>query len=123
MGGDCGYGLVAHRCVVSLTMSDLVCPHCGEGERLRGQTVDGIITVTCEQCATVWDRDLTPRCKKCDSTNVRPAFQVLVEKSRGTQLSMQSLRMLQLCVVCDADVLDVYKVSNRPLPPDELPTT
>ena len=53
---------------------------------------------------------------------MREAVQAVVEKSRGTQLSIQSFRQVWLCPACDAEVYDKYKISNRPLPPDELPT-
>ena len=47
----------------------------------------------------------------------------IVEKGRGTQLSVVGTRIVQLCSVCDADALDRYH-RNRPNPlmPDELPT-
>lgn len=104
-------------------MSFLVsCPHCGEDERLRGERDGEVITVRCEACGLRWDRDLGPVCRSCGNTDVRPAYQAIVERSRGTQLSMQSLRLTHLCPDCDAETLASYQVSNRPLPPDELPT-
>jgi Zn finger protein HypA/HybF involved in hydrogenase expression len=103
--------------------SDTTCANCGEEERLRGEREGETITITCEQCGLVWDRDLTPRCPTCGSTDVRAAFQSILEKSRGTQLSIQSMRLIQLCPTCDAERLAVYIKSNTPLPPDELPIT
>jgi len=105
------------------TASDLVCASCGEEDRLRGERSDDHdrITITCEACGLVWDRDLTPSCPTCGSTDVRPAFQALLDKSRGTQLSIQSMRLVHLCPDCDADTLADYIKSNTPLPPDELP--
>ena len=102
-------------------MSDLVCASCGEDEQLVGERDGDAITITCESCGLVWDRDLTPRCPTCGSDDVRPAFQAIVDKSRGTQLSIQSMRLIHLCPTCDAARLAVYQVSNTPLPPDELP--
>ena len=106
-----------------MTSSDLVCARCGEEEELRGVQVDDIITITCQRCGLIWDRDLSPRCQTCGSTEVRPAFQAILEKSRGTQLSMQSVRLIHLCPDCDADQLRAYLRSNTPIPPDELPVT
>ncbi|MCP3991217.1 MAG: hypothetical protein GY724_19235 [Actinomycetia bacterium] len=106
-----------------MTDSDLVCAQCGEDDDLRGQQDGDAITITCQQCGLVWDRDLSPRCGRCGSTEVRPAFQSILEKSRGTQLSMQSVRLIHLCPDCDADRLGAYLRSNTPLPPDELPVT
>ena len=103
-------------------MDDLTCPRCGEADDLLGAERGGGIVITCQQCNTEWERDFTPRCGTCGSEEVRLAFQVLVEKSRGTQLSMQSLRRVYLCPECDTERLAEYQVSNRPLPPDELPT-
>lgn len=103
-------------------MSDLVCPRCSEAEDLDGQRDGDVITITCLKCHTEWDRDLNPKCDKCGNTDVRIAFQAIVEKSRGTQLSMNSLRRLYLCPDCDEELLAYYNLSNRPLPPDELPT-
>jgi transcription elongation factor Elf1 len=104
-------------------MSRLVsCPRCGEDDDLRGATVDDAIVVTCGACALQWERDVTPRCPTCGSTDVRPAFEAVVEKSRGTQLSMQSARLVHLCAVCDAARLADYHRTNSPLMPDALPT-
>ncbi len=69
----------------------------------------------------MWDRDLEPRCPTCGSADVRPALQSIVEKSRGTQLSIQSMRVVHLCPVCDPERLAVWNQGNTPLPPDELP--
>ena len=47
----------------------------------------------------------------------------IVEKSRGTQLSVVGIRTVHLCSVCDAATLETYH-RNRPNPlmPDQLPT-
>lgn len=102
-------------------MSELVCTNCGEEEDLQGRRDGDTITITCQTCGLVWDRDLVPRCTTCGSDDVFPAFQAIVEKSRGTQLSIQSMRMIHLCPVCEPDRLAAYRRSNTPLPPDELP--
>jgi transcription elongation factor Elf1 len=104
-------------------MSRLVsCPRCNEEEDLNGSTVDGAILVTCGACDLEWERDVTPRCPTCASADVRPAFEAIVEKSRGTQLSMQSARLVHLCSTCDAARLADYHRTSSPLMPDELPT-
>ena len=99
----------------------VTCPNCDEDENLVGATVDETITITCGECGCVWDRDLTPRCKRCGGTDVREAMQAIIDKSRGTQLSIQSLRLVHLCPECDAETLAGYLQTNSPLPPDELP--
>ena len=104
-------------------MSRLVsCARCGEDENLDGRSEDGAIIVVCGTCGLEWQRDLRPSCGTCGSLDVRPAFQAVVEKSRGTQLSMQSARLIHLCPTCDAALLADYHRTNSPLMPDKLPT-
>lgn len=100
----------------------IACPECGEDEHLRGSRDGDAILVTCESCETTWERDLTPRCKSCGTDDVRVAFQAVIEKSRGTQLSINSLKQIWLCLICDADTYEKVRETNRPLPPDQLPT-
>ena len=106
-------------------MSEIACPRCGEEEALLGRREgppgEETITVTCESCALEWVRDLTPRCPSCGSTAVRPALRSIVEKSRGTQLSIQSMGAVHLCPDCDAEQLKIWNRSNTPLRPEELP--
>lgn len=102
-------------------MPDIACANCGEEEHLVGERTGESITITCEMCGLIWDRDLTPQCPACGSLEVRPAFQAIVDKSRGTQLSIQSMRLVHLCPVCDAEQLADYLQSNSPLSPAELP--
>jgi hypothetical protein len=97
------------------------CPHCDEDENLEGANVDGTITITCGGCGAVWDRDMTPKCATCGRTDVREALQAILDKSRGTQLSIQSMKVVWLCPECDADTLRRYLDSNTPLPPDRMP--
>lgn len=99
----------------------VTCPHCEEDEDLRGEDVDGTITITCGACGAVWERDLTPRCGSCGRTDVRQALQAILDKSRGTQLSIQSMRVVWLCPDCDVDRLRRWLDSNTPLPPEDLP--
>ena len=103
---------------------EVSCPACGERDNLRGEPRDALIALVCESCSAEWTRDpaAEPACDRCGGTDMREAVQALVEKSRGTQLSIQSFRQRWLCPSCDAALYDRYKISNRPLPPDELPT-
>ena len=105
--------------------TDIACPGCGEEENLRGWSAGPAgteqVTVECETCGLSWVRDLTPFCAKCGSEDVRPALRSIVDKSRGTQLSIQSMSMEYLCTVCDAEELAVWNRSNTPLAPIELP--
>ncbi|MGI9605984.1 MAG: hypothetical protein ACR2P0_07575 [Acidimicrobiales bacterium] len=102
-------------------MADITCAQCGEDENLDGERRGETIVITCAECGLVWDRNLSPTCKTCGTTDVRPAFQAIVDKSRGTQLSIQSMRLVHLCPVCQPELLADYLQSKSPLPPDELP--
>jgi len=103
----------------------ICCPDCGEEEDLSGTRVGSpgneTITVTCGACSIVWERDLTPTCPSCGSTDVRAALRSIVEKSRGTQLSIQSMQVVQLCRICDSEELAAWNQGNTPLRPAELP--
>ena len=102
---------------------EIACPNCGEQERLRGERNDEIIKLVCESCGHGWDRDLVPSCDRCGSRELRSVPLAIVEKSRGTQLSVVGTRLIHLCPQCDAETLERWQ-RNRPNPlmPDELPT-
>ena len=104
---------------------DLACPNCGEDDELAGRKTGApdspTITVTCGCCQLSWERDLRPRCSTCGSTDVRVALQSIVDKSRGTQLSIQSMRVSHLCPTCDPERLTDWNQTNSPLSPEELP--
>lgn len=102
---------------------NLSCPGCGETDDLGGARDGDLIIVTCGGCGTSWGRDPSPRCQTCGGDDLQAVPLAIVEKSRGTQLSVVGTRNVNLCSVCDADALDRYH-RNRPNPlmPDELPT-
>lgn len=102
---------------------EIVCPRCGEQDRLRGERRSELIRLTCESCGHAWNRDLVPSCPECGSREMRTVPLAILEKSRGTQLSIVGTRPIHLCPVCDAVALERWQ-QNRPNPlmPDELPT-
>lgn len=102
---------------------DIACPKCGESEDLAGSRRDDVIVLTCGKCGFSWDRDLTPSCATCGSTDMQSVPLAILEKGRGTQLSVVGTRLIHLCSVCDAETLSRYH-ANRPNPlmPDDLPT-
>lgn len=104
-------------------MDEISCPACGETDDLTGSRVDALISITCGVCGATWTRDPSPSCPHCGRRDVREAVQAVVDKSRGTQLSIQSFRVVHLCPDCDAARLRRWLDSNTPLPPDELPTS
>ena len=99
------------------------CPSCGESDNLRGSRHDESIHLVCETCDARWERSLRPTCPKCGSSDMQEVPLAILEKGRGTQLSVVGTRPIQLCSMCDAATLRRYH-DNRPNPllPDEIPT-
>ena len=102
---------------------EIACPACGEQDQLRGERRTELIRLTCDSCGHRWNRDLVPSCPKCGNREVRTVPLAILEKSRGTQLSIVGTRPIHLCPTCDAAALERWQ-RNRPNPlmPDELPT-
>ena len=90
---------------------DITCPACGESEELRGRRSETSIAMTCESCGHEWNRSLKPSCPECGSTDMQTVPLAIVEKSRGTQLSVLGTRPIDLCSVCDAEKLARRKTS------------
>lgn len=106
---------------MSGTDDELICPACGTDDDLAGRREGDVIHITCDACDLSWDRDLRPRCRSCGRDDVRSAAQAIWEKSRGTQMSIVSIRTVYLCPDCDADRFERVRESNTPLPPDDDP--
>lgn len=106
-------------------MADLECPECGETESLDGRpTGEGErIAITCARCGRSWERDPAPRCPRCDGDDLFAACKAVVERSRGSQLSIVATEVIHLCMQCDEELVGRYRISRSPLMPDELPTT
>ncbi len=104
-------------------MADLECPECGEDEALVGRPSGELIEITCERCRRSWKRDPSPRCEQCGGDDLVAACKAIVEKSRGSQLSIVATEVIYLCMECDAELVGRYRISRSPLMPDELPTT
>ncbi|MDX2466003.1 MAG: hypothetical protein QNL12_01715 [Acidimicrobiia bacterium] len=102
---------------------DIVCPNCGEQEALRGTPRPDVILLFCEKCSYKWKRDLTATCPKCGGADIQQVPLAILEKGRGTQLSVVGTRPIQLCSECDAETLAGYH-RNRPNPllPSDIPT-
>lgn len=102
---------------------DIACSRCGESDELRGTRRSDGIDMTCERCGHRWMRSLTPSCSTCGSEDLQTVPLAIVEKGRGTQLSVVGTRPVDLCSSCDAEKLAKYH-KNRPNPlmPDVLPT-
>ena len=102
---------------------DVRCPSCGEAEELSGVRRHETIELRCLECGHEWPRDLAPRCPECGGADLHAVPLAIVEKGRGTQLSVVGTRTIQLCYECDAETIARWH-RNRPNPlmPDELPT-
>lgn len=102
---------------------DIRCPNCGEADALSGRREGEMIMLACDACGHRWERDPAPRCPSCGNRELRSVPLAILEKSRGTQLSVIGTRPIHLCPSCDAETLERWH-RNRPNPlmPDELPT-
>ncbi len=100
----------------------LVCPNCGEDDNLAGARTEQLIHITCGACGTEWDRDPERRCPRCGAGDLYAVPVAIVEKSRGTQLSILSTRPEYLCWNCDRDLIDEQRQSGTAIMPDQLPT-
>lgn len=108
-----------------MSTEEIACPSCGEAENLVGRRDDPaatIIHITCGACANAWDRDTAKRCPRCGSSDLYGAPVAVIEKARGTQLSIVSTTPEYLCWTCDRDLIDAQRRSGTALMPDELPT-
>jgi ssDNA-binding Zn-finger/Zn-ribbon topoisomerase 1 len=98
---------------------EIVCPQCGSDDDLRGRPLgDGLIELTCDACELTWTRDPRPRCPTCGSHDVEAAPKLIVERSRGTQMSIQGVHREFLCRTCDADRIAAARDGYLP---DRLP--
>lgn len=99
------------------------CDSCGETDKLSGVRADDHIDLTCGSCGNEWVRPLYPVCPTCRGTDLQTVPLAIIEKSRGTQLSILGTRPVSLCSKCDAAVLRHYH-DHRPSPlmPSDIPT-
>jgi ssDNA-binding Zn-finger/Zn-ribbon topoisomerase 1 len=100
------------------------CPSCGEDEALRGERVDDGVCVTCETCRAEWTRFPGRTCDRCGGTEVWFGLRALVERSRGTQVSVVGTVDVTMCWSCDREILEDHanRTNNRLLMPDVMPT-
>jgi len=102
---------------------DIRCPACGESDNLEGSRSEKSIEMRCRECDTKWDRPLAKRCRVCGGDDLQTIPLAIIEKSRGTQLSVVGTRPVHLCSECDVDVLRHYHDHRpNPLMPTDLPT-
>jgi hypothetical protein len=79
-------------------MDELTCPRCHTDEHLTGTPDGEVIHITCTNCSLAWDRDTSPRCVTCGRTDdIHVISQPVIEKARGTQLSIVAVTTTYLC--------------------------
>ena len=107
---------------------DIICPICGETEELVGRRVEDQIEITCGSCGQTWQRPTTPTCAHCDGADLQAVPLAIVERSRGTQLSVVGIRIIHLCTDCDAEAISggrgIVPIRSCPTsypPPPEIP--
>jgi len=96
---------------------EIVCPQCGVDDDLTGEPVgDGLIELTCGACRVSWTRDPRPRCPTCGGDDLYQVPQVIVEKSRGTQMSIQGIHVEYGCHHCEPREVKVRGGGTNHLP-------
>lgn len=105
-----------------MSPGEIRCPACGEDDQLRGERSDDEIAVECLACGEGWVRSLHAGCPTCGGGDLQEVPVAIVEKGRGSQLSVVGIRHVSLCSVCDRDSIRRWQ-DNRPNPllPDQLP--
>jgi hypothetical protein len=102
---------------------DIRCPDCRESDDLTGERSAEFIAMTCGACGAEWSRPLAKTCGRCGGSDLQTVPLAIIEKSRGTQLSVVGTRPVDLCSVCDEAVLRHYHDHRpNPLMPTDLPT-
>lgn len=105
-----------------VSASDVRCPQCGEDEELSGRRTDGDIVLTCHRCGHVGPRAAQRRCGTCGGSDVVERPKAVVERARGTQLTVVGYSTIGLCRTCDEQELTHSLQTNGAVLPEELPT-
>ncbi|MDA2945690.1 MAG: hypothetical protein O2925_12785 [Actinomycetota bacterium] len=86
-------------------MIEIACPNCATDEHLTGERIEQKIVISCSDCGLSWERPAVPHCSACGSTDVVAQPVPVIERSRGTQMSITAMHIETLCRVCDAERL------------------
>jgi hypothetical protein len=94
---------------------EIVCIECGSDDHLSGtRREDGLIELHCEACEVTFSRDPRPSCPKCGGFEMEAMPKVLLEKSRGTQMSIQGIQREFVCRVCDEAEIRAQRDGHLP---------
>lgn len=94
------------------------CPACGEDEDLQGRRTDTGITITCGSCGAAFDRDTTPTCRLCGSTDLQAVrTSTLREAGRGDQWAPSGVRIAWYCWGCTGHDVTSPRPVRGPNPP------
>ena len=95
--------------------TEIVCTQCGVDDHLSGtRRDDDLIELYCEACDIRFTRDPRPSCPKCGGFDMEAMPKVLLEKSRGTQMSIQGVQREFLCRVCDDERIHAQRDGHLP---------
>lgn len=108
--------------VVAVSARDIRCPQCGEQEALSGRRVDGEVFLTCQRCTYDGPRVARRTCPTCGGDDLVDRPRAVVERSRGTQLSVVGYTTVTLCKTCDAGTVAAALAHGGAVMPTELPT-
>lgn len=106
----------------TVSARDVACPQCGEQDELSGRRVDGEVVLTCDRCGYDGPRVVRRTCPTCGGDQVVDRPKAVVERSRGTQLSVVGYTTVSLCRTCDAHTLATALAHGGAVMPTELPT-
>ncbi|HSM67345.1 MAG TPA: hypothetical protein VK860_13640 [Ilumatobacteraceae bacterium] len=96
---------------------EIVCPSCGTDDALTGEPLPtGEIRLTCADCRVQWTRDPRPRCPSCGGDDLYHRPQVILEKSRGSQMSIQGIHVEYGCHDCDPPEVRIRGGNTNHLP-------
>lgn len=96
---------------------EIVCPACGTDDHVRGTPLgDGTIELTCSACDEHWTRDPRPRCPVCGGHDLYQRPKVILESSRGNQMSIQGIHVEYGCHECEPIEVKVRGGADTHLP-------
>lgn len=97
-------------------VTQIVCTACGTDDHLSGSPRDDdLIELHCSACDVTFTRDPRPSCPKCGGFEMEAMPKVLLEKSRGSQLSIQGVQREFLCRKCDDEQIHEHRDGHLPV--------